>query len=146
MRIDARIGWVSTQNSKLRWWSILEFPRFWEQESGARIECQNRVDFRILTSPIPASGTTRTLHFRCRGVYFFTPLHDQQATHELHRFQAQVDRGDIVISADKWPTFLYDEVEYDENDEWKGLFLGETFVRVSLSQTLVPLFHHSQRH
>ena len=80
-----------------------------------------------------------------RGILFI-PLHDQQATHELHRFQAQVDRGDIVINADKWPTFLYNEVEYDQDDEWKGLFLGETFVRVSLSQTLLPLFHHSQRH
>ena len=31
---------------------ILEFPRFWEQESGSNIGCQNRVYFSILTSPI----------------------------------------------------------------------------------------------
>ena len=47
------------------------------------------------------------------------------------RFRAQVDRGDIVIEADEWPTFLYDEAVYDSNKEWVGLFLGETFVRVS---------------
>ena len=50
-RIDIRIGRVSTQESKLFCWSILVFPRFWEQESGPRIDRENRVDFRILTSP-----------------------------------------------------------------------------------------------
>ena len=27
-------------------------PRFWEQESGSNIGCQNRADFPILTSPL----------------------------------------------------------------------------------------------
>ena len=43
-----------------------------------------------------------------------------------------MDRGEIAIGADKWPAFLYDEGAYDPKKEWVGLFLGETFVRVSL--------------
>jgi hypothetical protein len=49
-----------------------------------------------------------------------------------YRFRARVDRGEITIGADEWPTFLYDEDVYDPKKEWIGLFLGETFVRVSL--------------
>jgi len=60
-----------------------------------------------------------------------------------YRFRAQVDRGDIVIGADEWPTFLYNEERYDYNREWIGLFLGETFVRVSPSYPLI-IFDHSQ--
>lgn len=58
------------------------------------------------------------------------------------RFQAQVDRGEIIIDANEWPAFLYDEEQYDENKEWVGLFLGETFVRVSLPK----LPFHSTTH
>ena len=42
-----------------------------------------------------------------------------------------MDRGEIVIKADKWPGLLYDEDMYDEDREWVGLFRGETFVHVS---------------
>lgn len=42
-----------------------------------------------------------------------------------------MDRGELVIGADKWPAFLYDEDMYNPKKEWVGLFLGETFVRVS---------------
>lgn len=48
-----------------------------------------------------------------------------------------MDRGGIVIGADEWPAFLYDEEMYDYNKEWLGLFLGETFVRVSPSHPLI---------
>lgn len=48
-----------------------------------------------------------------------------------NRFQAHVDRGDIVINANEWPAFLYNETMYNPKKEWVGLFLGETFVRVS---------------
>ncbi|KAF9642611.1 hypothetical protein BDM02DRAFT_3192953 [Thelephora ganbajun] len=42
--------------------------------------------------------------------------------------QAKVDRGEIMIGADEWPAFLYDEEEYNKAKEWLGLFLGETFM------------------
>lgn len=61
------------------------------------------------------------------------------------RFQARVDRGEIAITADKWPAFLYDEEEYDATDEWEGLFLGETFVRVRLPW-IPPHPYHSQHY
>ena len=48
-------------------------------------------------------------------------------------FRAKVDRGEIVIGADEWPVFLYDEDIINPEKEWIGLFLGETFVHVSLS-------------
>lgn len=53
-----------------------------------------------------------------------------------------MDRGELVIGADEWPVFLYDEEMYDKNKEWVGLFLGETFVRVS-RHCLLPVYDHS---
>jgi hypothetical protein len=52
-----------------------------------------------------------------------------------------VDRGDRSIGADEWPAFLYDEKAYNAKKEWVGLFLGETFVRMSCScpSSLSPL-------
>ncbi|KAF9646990.1 hypothetical protein BDM02DRAFT_3188328 [Thelephora ganbajun] len=50
-----------------------------------------------------------------------------QLTYKLK--QAKVDRGEIVIEADEWPAFLYDEEEYNKTKEWLGLFLGEMFMR-----------------
>ena len=52
-----------------------------------------------------------------------------------------MDKGDIVIGADEWPMFLYDEDMYNPKKEWVGLFLGETFVRVSPPYPLSPLTH-----
>ena len=49
-----------------------------------------------------------------------------------HRFWAQVDGGELTIRADKWPAFLYDKKKYNARKEWVGLFLGETFVCVSI--------------
>lgn len=48
-----------------------------------------------------------------------------------YSFRARVDQGELVIGADEWPIFLYDETKYDPKREWTGLFLGETFVHVS---------------
>lgn len=57
-----------------------------------------------------------------------------------------MDRGEIVIKADEWPAFLYDEDVYDGNREWVGLFLGETFVRVSLAACCsIPLIDNNHR-
>jgi len=42
-----------------------------------------------------------------------------------------VDHGEIMIEADEWPAFLYDEEKYNPKKKWIGLFLGKTFVRVS---------------
>jgi len=46
-----------------------------------------------------------------------------------------------MIGADEWPMFLYDEDMYNPKKEWVGLFLGETFVRVSPSYPPSPLAH-----
>jgi hypothetical protein len=53
----------------------------------------------------------------------FSPIYDS--------FRAQVDRGETVVGANEWPAFLYDKTKYNPAKEWVGLFLGETFVRVS---------------
>ena len=63
-----------------------------------------------------------------RGRFALSP--PRQVAHHC-RFRAQVDRGATVIEADEWPAFLYDEDRINPKKEWVGLFLGETFVRVS---------------
>ena len=56
-----------------------------------------------------------------------------------------MDCGEIVIEADEWPAFLYNEEKYNPKKEWIGLFLGETFVRVSpFCPSSLPLLTVSQ--
>ena len=65
-----------------------------------------------------------------------------------NRFRAHVDRGNVTIDANEWPAFLYDDTMYDPKQEWVGLFLGETFVRVSQSgpSAPTPLIFHTGLH
>ncbi|KAF9643154.1 hypothetical protein BDM02DRAFT_3192108, partial [Thelephora ganbajun] len=63
------------------------------------------------------------------GCLFLPPAYVDTYLSDSEGFQAKVDRGEIVIEADEWPVFLYNEEEYNKTKEWLGLFLGETFVR-----------------
>ncbi|KAF9642243.1 hypothetical protein BDM02DRAFT_3133219, partial [Thelephora ganbajun] len=63
------------------------------------------------------------------GCLFLPPAYMDTYLSGSEEFQAKVDRGEIMIGADEWPAFLYDEEEYDKAKEWLGLFLGKMFVR-----------------
>jgi hypothetical protein len=39
--------------------------------------------------------------------------------------------GEMVVSGDQWPIFLYDGYEYDPEDPWKGLFKSNILIYVS---------------
>ncbi|KAF9642332.1 hypothetical protein BDM02DRAFT_3133155 [Thelephora ganbajun] len=73
------------------------------------------------------------------GCLFLPPAYVNTYLSDSEEFQAKVDRGKIVIGADEWPAFLYDEEEYDESKEWLGLFLGETFVCGCICILIGPL-------
>jgi len=45
--------------------------------------------------------------------------------------------GEVVISGDQWPIFLYDGYEYDPEDPWKGLFKSNILVCVRALPILV---------
>ena len=77
--------------------------------------------------------------------YAFAHILESTFSHLCPRFRSEVDRGNIKIEADQWPAFLYDKAQYNPKKEWVGLFLGETFVRVS-PQCSSFLVCYLQRH
>ena len=47
--------------------------------------------------------------------------------------------GEIAVNGDTWPTFLYRDHRFSEDDPWSGLFEGEILVQVRLFKfSLLP--------
>lgn len=40
--------------------------------------------------------------------------------------------GEIIVTGDHWPMFLYSESHYDEDNPWKGLLRNSLLVKVGL--------------
>jgi hypothetical protein len=49
----------------------------------------------------------------------------------LSRIKAKLRNGDMIVSGDHWPIFLYAGHVYDPEDPWKGLFKSQILVSVS---------------
>lgn len=47
------------------------------------------------------------------------------------RVKAGLRNGDIVVSGDNWPIFLYKDYKYDSEDVWNGLLRSNILVSVS---------------
>jgi hypothetical protein len=56
---------------------------------------------------------------------------DYTITISCRTFMTMVNDGQIAIKASKWPSFMYDEDEYDEERAERGLCKGYFLVRVS---------------
>ena len=55
----------------------------------------------------------------------------------LHRIRESLRDGQLLITGEQWPIFLYKDYLYDTNDPWKGLLRSQIIVSVSLLPTCV---------
>lgn len=58
------------------------------------------------------------------------------------RTKEKLRSGEITVSGDEWPIFLYRGYTYDPEDPWNGLFRSDLLVSVSASQKMrmtIPL-------
>lgn len=69
----------------------------------------------------------------------------------LSRIKAKLRSGDMVVSGDHWPIFLYAGYIYDPEDPWKGLFKSQILISVnppflfvgpSILNTIVKAYKH----
>ena len=49
----------------------------------------------------------------------------------VHRVKDDLKSGDIVVTGDRWPLFLYANCEYDPEDPWSGLLQNSILISVS---------------
>lgn len=50
----------------------------------------------------------------------------------LTRIKQKLQSGEIAISGDQWPRFLYTNEVYDPDDPWNGLLRSHLLINVSL--------------
>lgn len=46
------------------------------------------------------------------------------------RTREKLKSGEIIVSGDHWPIFLYEDYVYDDEDPWKGLLRSSLLVKV----------------
>jgi hypothetical protein len=46
------------------------------------------------------------------------------------RTKAKLKSGEIIVTGDQWPLFLYADYHYDPEDPWNGLFRSALLVCV----------------
>jgi hypothetical protein len=56
------------------------------------------------------------------------------ASHMCHRIKDKLQSGEMAVSGDQWPLFLYQEYRYDADDPWNGLFRSSILVSVRASE------------
>jgi hypothetical protein len=56
----------------------------------------------------------------------------------LSRIKEKLKTGEMVISGDQWPIFLYQGYQYDPEDPWNGLFRSTLLVSVSAVALFTP--------
>jgi hypothetical protein len=45
--------------------------------------------------------------------------------------KAQLQSGEIMVSGDQWPVFIYAGCKFDPEDPWEGMFRSTILVSVS---------------
>jgi hypothetical protein len=61
----------------------------------------------------------------------------------LRSIKEKLRNGELSVTGDQWPIFLYHGYNYDKDDPWNGLFRSSLLVTVGLPQCPHPLlmFH-----
>jgi hypothetical protein len=54
----------------------------------------------------------------------------------VFRIKDKLRSGELAVSGDQWPHFLYQGYHYDRDDPWKGLFRSAILVSVSFDFSL----------
>jgi hypothetical protein len=47
-----------------------------------------------------------------------------------YRTRGKLENGEIVVTGNDWPLFLYAGESFDEGDPWNGLFRGQILITV----------------
>ena len=56
-----------------------------------------------------------------------------------HRTKEKLRNGELAVSGDQWPVFLYHGYHYNEEDPWNGLFRSSLLITVSTHLLKAPL-------
>src|ERR1700683_948611 len=67
----------------------------------------------------------------------FCPLPHPSWLITFDRTKEKLHSGELVISGDQWPVFLYARHTFDPEDPWKGLFRSTILTFVSSIPTFV---------
>jgi hypothetical protein len=68
------------------------------------------------------TGPTTSQHTHFHTLYPLT----------IFRIKEKLRSGEMVVSGDQWPVFLYNGYNYDPEDPWNGLFRSSLLVSASL--------------
>lgn len=55
----------------------------------------------------------------------------------MHRVKEKLRSGEMAVSGDQWPHFLYHGYNYDSEDPWNGLFRSAILVFVGLCRLMI---------
>jgi len=59
------------------------------------------------------------------------------------RIRNKLRNGEIVVSGDQWPIFLYHGFNYNPDDPWNGLFRSSLIVSVRPAELFVGILMNS---
>jgi hypothetical protein len=62
-----------------------------------------------------------------------SPPFDSLRLTTLYRIKEKLRNGELAVTGDQWPIFLYHGYRYDKDDPWNGLFRSSLLVTVSLT-------------
>jgi hypothetical protein len=54
------------------------------------------------------------------------------------RIQENLKSGELVVSADQWPTFIYQDYKFHADDPWRGAFQSSLLISVRLPSEPSP--------
>ena len=61
----------------------------------------------------------------------------------MRRTRSRLRSGEILITGDEWPMFVYEGEIYHDDDLWKGLFRGRLLINVSfIPKISLARFYH----
>jgi hypothetical protein len=69
----------------------------------------------------------RLVEFGVRAYFLLSML-----SHTFYRTKAKLRSGEMAVTGDNWPIFLFNGYNYDPDDPWNGLFRSALLVSVRI--------------